>query len=346
MPESVIPPEPSLPAPPAALPQEQVDMPRQFAAEVRDAVYLLDFAVAQGRPLPDELIERIKRAQNYIKGQQTWPPDEERSTFEKAYRDLAQLMKPVSAASLRDTADRKWRGYPVASRAVVFSRQLYGFVLLAALVILLDRIVPYDEEKSNISTFTRPLLPFAFGLLGACMYLLRTAHSYIIDRTFDINRRPEYYNRMLLGFLSGSVILLFVNPDSIGAGQSAVSFIVGYNTDYLFQTIERLGQAFFPKESKATAAIASISADKKTLNAGDSGKATVALTAPAGPDGATATLTADAGITLDLTSVKIAKGTTTGTFTFKVDATAPHNVKLTITGKVDGTSASETISVI
>ena len=47
---------------------------------------------------------------------------------------------------------------------------------------------------------------------------------------------PTYYNRMLPGLVSGGVVLLFVKPEDIaksGVGLNAVSFLVGYNTDYL-----------------------------------------------------------------------------------------------------------------
>jgi hypothetical protein len=82
-------------------------MRQRLAAEVRDAVGLLDFAVSQGRPLPDELIEKIKSAQNFLTDGAMWPSDKERSAFEKTYRDLAQLVKPITAATLRDTADSR-----------------------------------------------------------------------------------------------------------------------------------------------------------------------------------------------------------------------------------------------
>jgi hypothetical protein len=324
-------------------------MQKRFTDEVRDAVALLDFAVAQGSPLRDELIEKIKHAQNFPLADGTWPEDSARSDFEKAYRDLAQVMKPVTAASLRDTSERcverKWGSYWKASRAVAFSRQLYWFVAAAALLIVSEKFFPFDEEQIGISTFIRPLMPFVFGLVGALMHLLRSAHTYIATRTFDSGRRPEYYSRMWLGFLSGGVVLIFVKPEAVGAGQNAISFIVGYNTDYLFQTIERLAQAIFPKDAKDSSGVASLSLDKKTLSPGEVGNGTVVLTGPAPEAGVTVALTADAGLTLGITAVKINKGGSIGAFTFKLDATAPRGAKLTLTGKVDGTAASDSIAV-
>jgi hypothetical protein len=42
------------------------EIKRRFINEIRDAVELLDYGVAQGRALADALIERIKEAKNYL----------------------------------------------------------------------------------------------------------------------------------------------------------------------------------------------------------------------------------------------------------------------------------------
>ena len=55
------------------------------------------------------------------------------------------------------------------------------------------------------------LLPWAYGALGSCAYLLRSAHYFIYQRSFDLRRKPEYFNRVLLGAISGGAIILFVN---------------------------------------------------------------------------------------------------------------------------------------
>lgn len=97
------------------------------------------------------------------------------------------------------------------------------------------------------------LQPWAYGGLGACAYLLRSGHYYIYARSFDLRRTPEYYNRILLGALSGGAIILFVNylvsqEDSLShIGTTAFGFIAGYSTDLLFNTIERIVTAIFPK---------------------------------------------------------------------------------------------------
>jgi len=133
---------------------------------------------------------------------------------------------------------------------------LWLWVFVCAGAILVSQFVgaayAADEETTESGTarfilVIKQLHPFLYGLLGALTYLLRSAHDYIAERSFDLKRIPEYYNRMLLGFVGGGVILLFVDPKSIGFGADAVAFAVGYNTDTLFDVLERVASAVTAK---------------------------------------------------------------------------------------------------
>ena len=86
-------------------------------------------------------------------------------------------------------------------------------------------------------------MPWIYGGLGACIFLLRTAHVFIYQRSFDVRRKPEYLNRILLGAASGGAIMLFVNQITDDQGNvfklssAALGFLAGYNTDFLFSTM-------------------------------------------------------------------------------------------------------------
>ena len=434
----------------APSPDEQTR--QAFSQEVRDAALLLEFAVSQGRVLEVALIPLIKKSQGFLSDGVPWPSDQDRSEFEAAYRDLAQAMKPVTAATLRATLDAPWK----PSRARQFSKQLYVWVFLCAAIIIGDQVLPImcppaappvqpsgsqaltplglgaqtpvvpapaaqpstalaptplgpgaqtpaalapaaqpsvtqsltppapgaqvpkvraetapiprvlATEKTPqqvVRDVTQTFLPFVFGLLGAVTFLLRSAHTYIAERTFDLNRRPEYYNRMVLGFLGGGIALLlvppstaseiapsFVLPSTAKVGQNAVSFFVGYNTDYLFQMIERVAQAVFPKESKAAAAaavLAGISLAREKLSVGDAGSATISVTGVAPAGGLLVTLIADDGIELTAKIVKIPEGANSAPFTFKVKggSNITAGTKLHITAKQDSSSMIATVTV-
>ena len=374
----------------APSPDEQTR--QAFFQEVRDAALLLEFAVSQGRVLEASLILRIKKSQGFLSDGVLWPSDQDRSDFEAAYRDLAQAMKPVTAATLRATLDAPWRPSPARR----FSKRLYVWVFVCAAFIIADQVLTIvnppppaagaqpaapqpptppatgaqapavpapgapaagapapgaaatQKTRGEVARdVSHAFLPFVFGLVGALTFLLRSAHTYIAERTFDLNRRPEYYNRMVLGFLGGGIALLFV-PSTATVGQNAVSFLVGYNTDYLFQMIERVAQAVFPKESKAEAAaavLAGISLERDTLGGGDAGNATISVSSVAPAGGLLITLTADDGIELQAKTVKIPEGANSASFTFKVSPSKIAGTKLHITAMQDSSSMTATVTV-
>lgn len=250
--------------------------------EVQDAKLLLDFAVANGKAIGNELIGAVKHAENWLVSgeyEEHLPPSEERTTFEAAYRDLAQVMAPVTAATLRATSDGDEDGRrsrflllipfgPRISVARLWSRQLWSYAVFAALIILfsenlariLEQFYPADRETlaagrgwNLTGMIMQSIDPFAYGALGSIAYLLRSAHVYIYERSFDIRRTPEYNNRILLGMISGGAIKLFVSQVTTDDGTvlelsgAALAFIAGYNSDFLFTTIERVIAAILPK---------------------------------------------------------------------------------------------------
>ena len=200
--------------------------------------------------------------------------------FEQAYYRLASTLSPITAETLRNTramiptseggAFRRfvWR-LRDCTPAQRFNRTLWTFtVAFAAFVVLAEwgssmlgmRTNATDFWIKGPRDFLQSLLPWAYGGLGACAYMLRSAHYFIYQRSFDVRRTPEYFNRIGLGAISGGAIILFVNNlvnddgTSINLGSAALGFVAGYSTDLLFNTIERIVTAIFPKVSVETVA--------------------------------------------------------------------------------------------
>jgi hypothetical protein len=201
------------------------------------------------------------------------------SDFELAYYRLASTLAPVTAETLRNT-----RGVAQASRGGFIGRLVNRFrgdgspaqhftnrlwictIFFALFVIFAELGINVLGAKTNQNDLwvkgPRDLLlslqPWAYGGLGACAYMLRSAHYFIYQRSFDVRRTPEYYNRILLGAISGGAIILFItnlsNDDgsSINLGAAALGFVAGYSTDLLFNTIERIVTAIFPKVAVET----------------------------------------------------------------------------------------------
>lgn len=254
-----------------------------FAAEVADAILMLDYLVttgvtaSDGRSFDDNLIAVIKLAQDaVVRGE--LPDAKPRAEFEKAYRDLAKFLAPVTAVSLRATSTAPahtsrnlltlWRPRP---EAMIWSRKLWLLTLVVMVLVIagsylefvhgpIKAAATYDatyrlQKWQGLQALLQLLVPFTYGALGACVYLLKSSHYYIYTRQFDPLRVPEYYNRMILGAISGGMMAILV--EQIGDGENAsatviisaraLGFLAGYNTDLLFSAIERISQALLPK---------------------------------------------------------------------------------------------------
>jgi hypothetical protein len=189
--------------------------------------------------------------------------------FEQAYYRLAVTMTPVTAETLASTQaaepdpngwvnlrDRIFGNSPALRFTRMFALVAIGFGLFVVVAECLINVYGQEADATKFfwqKNILQSLLPWAYGALGSCAYLLRSAHYFIYQRSFDLRRKPEYFNRVLLGAISGGAIILFVNylVDEDGTvlhlSSAALGFVAGYSTDFLFNTIERVVAAIFPK---------------------------------------------------------------------------------------------------
>jgi len=230
---------------------------------------------ADGRTLDEAIMRTIKATDDRLIGKK-WPDAGQRSDFEQAYAKLAAFAAPVTARTLRFTSSdpshfRKsaFLARDGASEATIWSRTLTVYTLIFVGVALAGNMADqvFVASKDPISGLSGyPLLlhilrvlldtavPFTFGGLGACTYLLRSLHDLIHKRQYDTIYNAEYMSRMLLGMVSGGAIALFVHSVKGGDATTVIQlssaglgFIAGYNTDFLFSAIERVAAAILPK---------------------------------------------------------------------------------------------------
>jgi hypothetical protein len=189
---------------------------------------------------------------------------EEWIAFELAYYDLANAL----AGDRRDAApttgvpyeQRTWFQQIAATSPAIASRACLGRTISFAIIVLGSNWylgVKADQADTDTYRICRVIIelgtPWVYGGLGACVFLLRSAHVFIYQRSFDTRRKPEYFNRILLGAVAGGAIMLFVSQISGDGGTTiqlsaaALGFLAGYNTDFLFSTIERVMAALLPK---------------------------------------------------------------------------------------------------
>ncbi|HYC51613.1 MAG TPA: hypothetical protein VEB19_10940 [Gemmatimonadaceae bacterium] len=243
----------------------------QFMAEVFDAHLLFQYATSTGKNIPDGVINDMTMARMMIAGEAA-PDPEMWGRIARAHRHLAELSAPVTAATLRATADEfGTRGrFPFQGQISVgkrWNRSLWMMAIGFALAILaaenystiLGNFFARDENTSDavlwryiLDSILQTLMPFAYGALGAATYLLRSAHLHIHARTFDANFIPEYYGRLLLGMVAGGTINLLIDSVTqdgtvIHLSAAALAFVAGYSADLLFRTVERITEALLPR---------------------------------------------------------------------------------------------------
>lgn len=118
---------------------------------------------------------------------------------------------------------------------------------------------PIGENNARIRTapivldiLQRYFLPLFYGLLGSCVYILRTLSAEIRSRTYSEGSNIGFQIRLYLGMLGGMVIAWFVVPDaSDGLFKSlspfALAFLAGYSVELLFSAMDKLLSAFTSK---------------------------------------------------------------------------------------------------
>lgn len=261
------------------------DKKLHFESQVAEATLMLDFAisggpsVAEGRKIDDEILAKITKAQDLC-AQADLPPAEARAEFEGAYRDLSTTISPVTAETLKATSENyaihsflfTWISGP-RPIAIIWSRKLSAWTLAIVAVALvgsyLDQAngpIPVIGDRPIIDDHVKPLtfvqslqmacqllLPFTYGAIGACVALLKSCQEFIYKRQFDPRHIPEYYNRMILGAVSGGMIVILITQvtgddgTEIKLSAAALGFIAGYNSDLLFAAIERISTAILPR---------------------------------------------------------------------------------------------------
>ncbi len=110
------------------------------------------------------------------------------------------------------------------------------------------------ETRSKVNMLMTWLLPGLYGLLGACVYLMRDMLRSPDDRLDPAN--PVLHNlslllRIALGGLAGIIIGWFSVPASITSGAAAppissipfgVAFLAGFSIETLFSLLDRLNK--------------------------------------------------------------------------------------------------------
>lgn len=103
-----------------------------------------------------------------------------------------------------------------------------------------------------LEALQRYLLPLLYGLLGTCVYVLRTLAAEISRRTYSEASNIGFRIRLYLGTLGGMVFAWFLIPESTDSlfkslSPFALAFLSGYSVELLFAAMDRFLAAFTSK---------------------------------------------------------------------------------------------------
>ena len=118
-----------------------------------------------------------------------------------------------------------------------------------------------EHARTLLSILSIHVLPLIFGLLGACVYIVRDLNERIREATLTRNVLTRVPIRRLLGAIFGGLVGLLFSPDTVygatGLSLVAAAFVVGYsveNTIGLLQAlIDNLAHTFGAKVTQPLA---------------------------------------------------------------------------------------------
>ena len=245
---------------------EKISYPK-LRTIIDDTIELANYALQQGKLPQESTLAEIYGYQRHIHNNEPLS-DKDIYNVLSYYESLRRTLVNVTPETLRYTKESALNSKE--SRIKIYLRKLNYITASAVLLILLFNIAngvmetffiePGEDENTLSSLFSDTIdaiinyaIPFTYGTLGSCAYLLRVTEKHLRQRDFDIARITEHYNRLVLGTLSGGVIVLFVQDIPTGDGavlniaQAALGFLAGYSIDFLFDTLDRIIKAILPK---------------------------------------------------------------------------------------------------
>ncbi len=120
-----------------------------------------------------------------------------------------------------------------------------------------ERIARFQSAGQVLNILQRYILPLLYGLLGACVYILRTATSQIRARTYSESSNIDFRIRLYLGTLGGIVSAWFLTPEAAGGlfkslSPFALAFLAGYSIELVFAAMDRIISAFTKPPEKTS----------------------------------------------------------------------------------------------
>ncbi len=114
---------------------------------------------------------------------------------------------------------------------------------------LQDNITRPQRTTVFLELLQKYILPLIYGLLGACVFILRDLSAKLKAYTFTKTSRINFHIRQYLGMLGGLAVGWFVTPEQstgpfMALSPLALAFLAGYSIELLFTAMDTLIGAF------------------------------------------------------------------------------------------------------
>jgi len=254
---------------------------------LEDVMRLSIYAVESGQLPADIEMDELYRMWEIKVIEKGMLTDNDITYLQDCYQILSTQLAPITAISLRATENKFTNSgnSQMDTAAGKHVRNLWVISFSVLSLIVLTNIYQYmfETDAANIAkenveafnianylyTFIISLIPFLYGAFGACIFTLRQAEEQLRERTFDPRRLPEYRNRLVLGTLSGGVIVLLYSSggseSDIKITEAALGFIGGYSIDLIFSLLDRIVNTLKPaaKPTSGTPATTPVISSKR-----------------------------------------------------------------------------------
>lgn len=118
-----------------------------------------------------------------------------------------------------------------------------------------ERSTRLQAAEVVLENLQRYALPLMYGLLGACVFTLRTLANQIRARAYSESARIDFRIRLCLGTLGGLISAWFLMPGTAGTSDPlssnispfALAFLSGYSIELVFAAMDRIIGAFTSK---------------------------------------------------------------------------------------------------
>ena len=171
---------------------------------LEDVMFLAEYALAKGNLSDSVDITTLLELQQYKEEVESLPT-KSLPKLAKYYEILSLELAPVTADTLRATSrlTLRYKDTIVGRHLVKLWYITCAMIVLILLFDIVEILFPTAELKAGNGFSFLPfmhkiqikLIPFAYGALGACAYLLRVTEQHLRSRQFDPIRIPEHWNR-------------------------------------------------------------------------------------------------------------------------------------------------------